>query len=114
MVLVPKSRWLRAIKEVTTNEDMKYLSDELYRLIGKLQSYENENTKDISIPEEFKSSKALNDADWSSPETLSNKEEILLIDLLEDLVGEEHVSEDLQVLLRILDENLEAALLYAK
>ena len=114
VVLVPKSRWLRAIKEVTTNEDMKYLSDELYRLIGKLQSYENENTKDISIPEEFKSSKALNDADWSSPETLSNKEEILLIDLLEDLVGEEHVSEDLQVLLRILDENLEAALLYAK
>ena len=56
----------------------------------------------------------MNDADWSLPETLSNKEEILLIDLLEDLVGEEHVSEDLQVLLRILDENLEAALLYAK
>ena len=47
VVLVPKSRWLRAIKEVTTNEDMKYLSDELYWLIGKLQSYENENTEDI-------------------------------------------------------------------
>ena len=114
VVLVPKLRWLRAIKEVSTNEDMKHLSDPLYRLIGKLQSYENENTEDISIPDEFKRSKAVNDADWSSPETFSNKDEILLIDLLENLVGEEHVSEDLEILLGILDDNLEAALHYTK
>ena len=114
VVLVPKSRWMKAIKEVHTNEEMKHLSDKLYRLIGKLQSYENENTEDISIPEEFQSSKALNDTEWSSAETLSNKDEMLLIDLLENIVGEEHLSEDLQMLLRILDENLETALLYTK
>ena len=106
---------MKAIKEVSTKEEMKHLRVELYRLIGNLQAFENhQNTEGILIPEEFKSSKLVNDANWSTPETLSNKEEILLIDLLEDLVGEEHVSEDLQELLRILDENLEAALLYAK
>ena len=115
VVLVPKSRWLKAIKEVSTKEEMQHLSDELYRLIGKLQSFENhQNTEDISIPEEFKCSKAVNDANWFTPETLSNKDEKLLIDLLEKFVGEEYLSEDLQMLLRIEDDNVETALLYTK
>ena len=114
VILAPKTKWLRAIQEVKSKEEKSYLSDKLYRLIGKLQFYENDNTKDILIPEEFNVSKATNDEKWFTPETLSEEDEELLVNLLEDIVGEEHVDEDLESLLRISKDNLEQALLYTK
>ena len=70
VVLAPKSKWIRAIKEVNTKEDKKHLQDKLFRLIGKLQSYENENTKGISLPDEFRSSKAIKEG-WTEPKSLN-------------------------------------------
>ena len=114
VILAPKTKWLRAIQEVKSKEEKSYLSDKLYRLIGKLQFYENDNTKDILIPEEFNVSKAAYGEKWMTPETLSEEDEELLVNLLEDIVGEEHVDEDLESLLRISKDNLERALLYTK
>ena len=44
----------------------------------------------------------------------SEEDEELLVNLFEDIVGEEHVDEDLESLLRISKDNLERALLYTK
>ena len=67
VVLAPKSKWIKAIKEVNINEDKRHLHDQLFRLIGKLQSYENENTKEISLPDKFRFGKPMNDVDWTLP-----------------------------------------------
>ena len=116
VVLAPKSKWIKAIKEVNDNKDKRHLHDRLCRLIGRLQSYDNENTKDISISDEFKVSKAMNDVAWTLPKTLSKGDEKLLVDMLEDLVGEEHFDEELEILLNISggSDNLDAALHYTK
>ena len=116
VVLAPKSKWIKAIKEVNDNKDKRHLHDRLCRLIGRLQSYDNENTKDISISDEFKVSKAMNDVAWTLPKTLSKGDEKLLVDMLEDLVGEEHFDEELEILLNISggSDNLDAALPYTK
>ena len=119
VVLAPKSKWIKAIKEVNINEDKRHLHDQLFRLIGKLQSYENENTKEILIPDEFKISKAIHDVNWfrnDNHETFNEENKKILIEILEDLVGEEHVDGELERLLRIdgVNDNLEAALPYTK
>ena len=41
VVLITKSKWTKVIKEANTKEDKKHLSKSIFRLIGKLQSYEN-------------------------------------------------------------------------
>jgi len=114
VVLASKSKWMKAIEEVNNSDDKRHLRAQLFRLIGKLQSFGNENTKDICIPDEFKISKAPNDPDWVRPDTLNKEDELLIIDLLEDIVGEEYLDQELQEVLGALEKNLDSALLYTK
>jgi len=64
VVLAPKSKWKNAIEEVNNNEAKTHLKEKLFSLIGKLQSYDNRNTRQIEIPDEFKVNKAKDDVDW--------------------------------------------------
>ena len=117
VVLITKSKWTKLIKEANTKEDKRHLSKSIYRLIGKLQSYENKNTKDIPIPDEFKVSKAVEDQSWQKDnweQKFEKENELLLISMLEEIVGEEHCDEELLEHLGILDDNLETALGYTK
>ena len=125
VVLITKSKWTKLIKEADTKEDKKHLSKSIFRLIGKLQSYENKNTKDIPIPDEFKVSKAVEDKSWLNnygyyeiqdnwEQKFEKENELLLISMLEEIVGEEHCDEELLEHLGILDDNLTAALVYTK
>ena len=52
LALIPKSRWLVVLEKVKNQKNENFL----LRIIGKLQAYENENTMDIQIPVQFKSS----------------------------------------------------------
>ena len=120
VVLLPKSKWIRAIEEVNANEDKKHLKDKLFLLIGKLQSYDNSNTAEISIPEEYKLPKVVTDPwyHWPFPDTLTKEDEELLVNLLHKIVDGEDVGEELLELLKIDKDKekdpLEIALLYAK
>ena len=123
LVLVTKSKWIRATEEVQTKKDKIHLSDKLYRLIGKLQayeSYEDEKIIDVKIPEKFVVRKVVDDPDWKFPgkiaETLTKEDESVLIDILYDIVGEEYVDEELEELLGIYNDllNVEVALSYTK
>ena len=116
VVLIPKSKWISTIKEVNSIEDNEKLKENLYKLIGKLQSYENENTKEISIPEDFKIGKAMNDAIWKMPDTLTDEDEDLLVNLLLNIVDDEDVNEELIELLGLsqMDDNIETAMVYTK
>ena len=120
VLLLPKSKWIRAIKEVNTKEDKKHLKDKLFLLIGKLQSYDNTNTTEISIPDEYKVPKVITDPwyHWPFPETLTKEDEELLVNLLHEIVDGEDVGEELLELLGIDKDKdkdqLEIALLYTK
>ena len=120
VLLLPKSQWIRAIEEVNANEDKKHLKDKLFLLIGKLQSYDNTNTEEISIPEEYKVPKVVTDPwyNWPLPDTLTREDEELLVNLLHEIVDGEDVGEELLELLRIDKDKekdpLEIALLYTK
>ena len=116
--LVPKSHWLIALKDVKI-EDKRNL-EKLYRLIGKLQAYNCENTKDLEIPEEYRSTCKATEENpyvWAPfPETLTNEDEALLIDLLCDIIGNEVLDDGIHKLLRLSHdyEVLLKALKYTK
>ena len=114
IVMIPTSRWIRAIEEVNAKENKRHLQGKLYRLIGKLQSYENKNTAGIVIPEEFKFTRNPNDSNFSLPdrETFSKEAEMILVEKLQNIVGDEEVDEELQVHLRLKVEKLKIALKY--
>ena len=85
-------------------------------MIGKLQSYDNRNTRQIEIPDEYKVNKVKDDVDWRCPKPLIKEDEELLVDLLMDIVADEDVGEDLLELLKIdkFADTVETALLYTK
>ena len=117
--LVPKSRWLRTLEQLKSCEDKKHLLNKLYRLIGKLQSYNYENTEDIPIPEEFKfSCTAKDESTWENSKSNSDEEnDQLLISLIEDILGDQDdIAEQLSDLLGLINdmEKVEVALLYTK
>ena len=114
VILIPKSRWMKAIKAVNKKEANRHFTEKLFILIGKLQSFEHENTKGIVVPDKYKAKKAIVDPEWISPETLSKEDELLLIEMLDDIVGEEHVDQELEMFLNIINEDLEIALNYTK
>ena len=101
---------------VNNNEGKIHLKEKLFSLIGKLQSYDNQNTRQIEIPDEYKVNKATDDVDWHCPKPLIKEDEELLVDLLMDIVADEDVGEDLLELLKIdkFAETVETALLYTK
>ena len=83
----------------------------------KLKSYGNDNTKDISIPDQFIIHNVVPDHDWMSPETLTKEDELVLIDMLMNIIRDEDVDEELLGLLCILNhlvKNVEVAMLYTK
>ena len=51
VILIPETDWVNAAKIVEENPGKEYLKDRLFKLIGKLQAYQHENTKNILIPE---------------------------------------------------------------
>ena len=90
LVLIPKSQWLIAIEKVEqypANE----MKETLFKLIGKLQDHENENTKGIEIPgkyrDEFRGTWDYHDA--FKIEKLTKENELYLIDSVAEIVGDE-------------------------
>ena len=114
IVMVPTSRWIWAIEEVNTKENKRHLQEKLYKLIGKLKSYGNKNTLDIVIPEEFKFTRNPDDQDFSLPEreTLPKEAEMILVEKLQNIVGDEEVDEELQVHLKLKVEKLKEVFKY--
>ena len=54
IVLVPRSRWIRAVEKVESNSENNLLKVKLYTLIGKLNALEHFRPEAVTIPEEFK------------------------------------------------------------
>ena len=120
IALIPRSYWLKAQKKVE-NTKKEHLKERLYKLIGKLQAYKHKNTKDVVIPNEYRSNcKATEDnlPIWDSmPGVLSSEDETLLVDLLEDIVNHDDINDqEMEDLLRISQQMdvLDVASLYAK
>ena len=117
--LVPKSYWLSALEKMK-NEGKNDLKEKLYRLIGKLQAYSHENTGDVEIPEQFKSTcKATEDHPYAwtpIPDTFTDEDETLLLNLLNDIIGNEVLDDELNKILRVTNdyEVLLKALKYTK
>ena len=86
----------------------------MFKLIGKLQSFENENTIGISIPEEFNVEKALKNSRWNKPSTLTKEHEEMLVKFLKNIVNNDDVNQELQTLLKMtrIVDNLTTALKY--
>ena len=104
IVLVPKSRWLSALDVVNEAPEKQDLKEKLLKLISNLQAYNNENTKDILVPEDFKSNiKAEAIAWYPMPETFTKEDEVLLDKVVATIIGEEEeiLDEGLQNLLKI-------------
>ena len=120
IALVPRSYWLKAQKEVE-NAKKDHLKERLYKLIGKLQAYKHMNTKDVVIPDGYRSiCKATEDnlPIWDSmPDVLSSEDETLLVNLLEDIVTHDDINDqEMEDLLKISHhmDVLDVASLYAK
>ena len=64
---------------VNNNEGKIHLKEKLFSLIGKLQSYDNQNTRQIEIPDEYKVNKATDDVDWRCPKPLIKMRNFWLI-----------------------------------
>ena len=117
--LVPKSHWLKALEQVK-GEEKQNLKAKLLRLIGKFQAYNHENTEDLEIPEEYRSTcKAVEDKLYVGapfPDTFTNEDEILLIHLLHDIIGNEALDDDMHKILQVTQdyEGLLKALRYTK
>ena len=62
-------------------------------MIGKLQAYRHKETKEIDIPEEYRSRcKATDDNTWdghSRPKSFSKEDQELLQELITDIIGED-------------------------
>ena len=123
VVLITESNWLLAIKSVEETLEKKELKDKLFRLIGKLKAYENENTKKVTIPEEYKSI-CMESTRWKhnyrcwNDNIFTKEDEKQIITLIEDILGRELCLFDMEVkeLLKVTEEmeNLYVALAYTK
>ena len=83
LALIPKSRWLAIIEKVKKQKNENFL----LRIVGKLQAYENENTKEIKIPKRFKSScKTSNNPPKNCKKKISKDDEEDFITLIADIL----------------------------
>ena len=100
IVLMTKSRWLSAMKKVKDKEDEIFI----LKVIGKLQAYKNENTKEIQIPDDFKSSCKITEMRHEGffKRRVAKKDEDYFISLMTDILidQEKWKDEKLQKLLR--------------
>ena len=100
LALLTKSRWLAIMQKVKNQKNENFL----FRILGKLQAYENENTKEIQIPDQFKSTfKTSNNRHDNGKKKIAKDDEedfiILMADILID--QERWKDEELWDLLRI-------------
>ena len=86
------------------------MKDKLFKLIGKLQAGEDENTVGISIPERYHSNKR-EIIEWDrrkafEEDKLTRKDELMLIDLISDVLGDEEglLCREFQELLGITED----------
>ena len=135
IALVPRSRWRLAIEKAKKDPLKKKYEDQIYKMIGKLNSYNHALTTNIVIPENYESNcKGTNECPMKKGELipgdqeskkdkkgktiwkLSKDEETLLISLIDDIIGSEDDFKDgvLRDLLQInkIMKNLEIALKY--
>ena len=93
ILLVPKSSWLSAIERVNSESNLEDDKERIFKMIGKLQAYRHEETKDIDIPKEYRSGcKATDDKPWnwhSRPDSFSKEDEKLLQELILDIKDED-------------------------
>ena len=127
LILIPKSKWLSIIDKVK-NESKTDFQERIFKMIGRLQEYGNENTKKIDIPAEYKSKIKLSDTvkkkiEWYnslgwSKGYLKKEDEEIFEDLVLDIIGDKKLitDEKFQDLLRIKKnlENLKYACMYTK
>lgn len=89
ILLVPKSSWLSAIDRVNSESNLEDDKERIFKMIGKLQAYRHEETKDIDIPKEYRSGcKATDDKPWkwhSRPDSFSKEDEKLFVELIIDI-----------------------------
>ena len=138
IALVPRSRWKSAIEKVENDPLKEQYKDKIYKLIGKLKSYNHGRTKGIRIPEEYESEcKAIDEYPMKKGESipgdqgwkkegkkevviwkLSQDESSLLIKLIIDIIGDEKEvrNGELGKILKIekIFENIETALFYMR
>ena len=112
VVNIPKSMWLSAVETVELKQGNDELKDKLYKLIGKLQAGEDENTVGIAIPKRYNSDTRkilewdLRKARETYQGNITEKDELLLIDLVADILGHEEglLCREFQELLGIREE----------
>ena len=138
IALVPRSRWKSAIEQVENDPSKEKYKDKIYKIIGKLKSYNHGRTKGIKIPEGYESEcKAIQECPMKKGENipgeqgwkkegkkeislwkLSSDESILLIRLIIDIIGDEKDvrNGDFGKILKIhkIFENIETALFYVR
>ena len=136
IALVSRFRWKIAIKKAKDDPSKLNYLDTIYRVIGKLNSYNHTQTKDITIPENYESKcKATDECPMKYREMipgsqgwkkegkkrisiyrLSKEEETTLISLIDDIIGNEEDFQDeyLGGLLKIhrIMKNVQIALNY--
>ena len=119
LILIPKSKWQRAVEILEVSEEDIELKEKVFHLIGKLQAGGNTNTKDISVPSNYQSK--ISEVNWDAKiafktDKLTKEEEILLTDLVAEVLGKEEglLNRKLQELLGITDviDNLNDAMMF--
>ena len=119
LILIPKSKWQRAVEILEASEEDIELKEKVFHLIGKLQAGGNTNTKDISVPSNYQSK--ISEVNWDAKiafktDKLTKEEEILLTDLVAEVLGKEEglLNRKLQALLDITDviDNLNDAMMF--
>ena len=127
VILIPSATWMNAVKAVE-DSSKEETENKLLMLIGNLQANRNENTKEIVISNQFKSTCKQSEATrwtqrgeynkWGGYNRLFTKDdEILLIGYIENILGKglNLIDEEIQELLGIKEvmENLYVALGFA-
>ena len=97
ILLLPKSSWLSAIERVTSESNLEDNKERLFKMIGKLQAYRHQETKEIDIPKEYRSGcKAADDKPWHEhlrPKSFSEEDERLLYRLITYIIDEEQFND---------------------
>ena len=103
VILIPKSKWLSLVEKVKNDSEADF-RERLFKMIGKLNAYGYENTKEIHVPEKYKSRSKIsesvkkkitwyNSLGWSKG-YLKKEDEDILENLVLDIVGDKKLIKD--------------------
>ena len=123
VVLISESDWDIAINAVEEISDKENLKDKLFTLIGKLQAYDNDNTKNVLVPEKYKS-RCIESTVWKenyncwANNIFIKEDQMKTLTFIEDILGNNLclIDNEVQDLLKIREDmdNLNFVLGYAK